>query len=134
MSTTTTEAAAQASAPAILDPRSVVKRLVQPVTGVFEGVWGAGRWIWHFDLGAAVLAGEQTARFVKTAVKKGKEVEPTLLKPFRKAGDSVSDALGEVGTRLKKIAKPAPAARHSTGRSASNRRARAMRTAPITAH
>ena len=64
------------------------------------------RWIWRFDLGAVVLVGEQTARFVKAAVKKGEEVEPTLTKPFKKVEDSVSGALGEVGTRLKGIAKP----------------------------
>ena len=134
MSTTTTGAAARDSAPAARDLKPVMKRLVQPVTDVFGGLWGAGRWIWHFDLGAVVLVSEQTARFVKDAVKKGEEVEPALIKPFRKAGDSVSEAVGGVGTRLKGIAKAASAAGHTRARTAPNRRARATRTATVSAH
>jgi hypothetical protein len=130
MSTTTMDAVAQAGAPAA----PVMKRLMQPVTDVFGGIWGVGRWIWHFDLGATVLVGEQTARFVKAAVERGKEVEPSLIKPFRKAGESVNEALGEVGTRLKGIAQPEPAAEHSGGPTAHNRRTRATRTAPAKAH
>jgi hypothetical protein len=133
MSATTMDAAAQASGPAARKPKPLMKRIVQPVTDVFGGVWGVGRWIWHFDLGAAVLVGEQTTRFVKAAVEKGKEVEPALIKPFRKAGENVSEAIGEVGTRIKGIAKPITAAGHS-GRSVPNRRARPMRTATAKAH
>ena len=124
--TTTMDAAAQAGAAA----KPLMKRLVQPVTDVFGGVWGVGRWIWHFDLGAAVLVGEQTARFVKAAVERGIEVEPSLIKPFRKAGDSVNEALGEVGTRLKGIAKTASTAAHSGATTAHKARARATRPAP----
>jgi hypothetical protein len=131
MSTTTTmEAAAQAVAPA----KPVMKRLMQPVTDMFGGIWGAGRWVWHFDLGATVLVGEQTARFVKAAVERGKEIEPSLIKPFRKAGDSVNEALDEAGTRLKGIAKSVAAAGDSVASTAHKPRARATRTAPIKAH
>ncbi len=129
MSTTTMDAAAQASAPATEKPTAVIKRLARPATDVFKGAWGVGRWIWHFDLGAVVLVGEQTAGFVKAAVKRGIEVEPALMKPFRRAGDSVSEALGEVGTNLKGIAKPASAPGHPRSQSGQNRRARAKRTA-----
>lgn len=106
------DAVAQTSAPATETPpvseasKPAIKSLLQPMTYTLERLSGLVRWIWHFDLGAAVLVGEQTARFVKAAVEKGKEVEPSLTKPFKKAEDSVSGALGEVGARLKGIAKP----------------------------
>ncbi len=128
MGTTTMDAAAHAGAAVIQKPTAVIKRIAQPATEMFGKVWGVGRWIWHFDLGAAVLVGEQTARFVNAAVEKGKEVEPALMKPFRKAGDSVSEALDEVGTRLKGIARPASTSGHPRSQAGRNRRARATRT------
>jgi hypothetical protein len=115
MSATTMDAAVLTSAPATEVPpatdagKPVISRLLKPVTAVLGGGLDAALWIWHFELGAAVLVGEQTARFVKAAVERGKEVEPSVTKPFRKAEESVSEALGDVGTRLKGMAKPAPA-------------------------
>ncbi len=129
MSTTTMDAATQASASATKETAAMIKRLAQPAREMFGRVWGVGRWIFHFDIGAAALVGEQTARFVNAAVAKGKEVEPALMKPFRKAGDSVSEALGEMGTHLKEIAKPAHAPRHARSQSGQSRRTRAARTA-----
>ena len=111
MNATTMDAAAHTRAPVTEVPKPVVRRLLEPVTEVLGGVLGLVRWIWRFDLGAVVLVGEQTARFVRAAVRKGEEVEPTLTKPFKKVEDSVSGALGEVGTGLKGVTKPlAPSA------------------------
>lgn len=134
MNATTMDAAAQTSAPSTEALKPAIRRLAQLVTDVWGGVSGLARWVWYFDLGAAVLVGEQAARFVGAAVEKGKEVEPNLTKPFRKAGDSVSGAIGEVGTRLKGIAKPVSTAGHPSGRSAHSRRDRATRTHPKSAH
>ena len=106
MNATTMDAAAHTRAPATEVRKPVVRRLLEPVTGVLWGVFGVVRWIWRFDVGTVVLIGEQSVRFVKAAVKRGEEVEPTLAKPFKRAEDSVSGAFGEVGTRLKGVAKP----------------------------
>ncbi|MFN7999196.1 MAG: hypothetical protein U0Q18_36590 [Bryobacteraceae bacterium] len=106
MNATTMDAAAHTRAPATEISKPVVRRLLEPVTEVLGGVFEVVRWIWCLDVGTVVLIGEQSVRFVKAAVKRGEEVEPTLAKPFKRAQGTVSGALGEAGTRLKGIAKP----------------------------
>ncbi|MGE5646851.1 MAG: hypothetical protein ACM336_13775 [Acidobacteriota bacterium] len=58
------------------------------------------RGVWYASLGLAAVIGEETGRIVGTLVKKGREIEPSVLETGRKAGQGVSDA----GARLKGLA------------------------------
>lgn len=119
MSTTTMDAVALTSPPVTETPptteapptseasKPAAKSFLRPVADVLGVVPAAALWVWRFDVGATVLIGEQTARFVKAAVDRGKEVEPSIIKPFKKAEHSVTGALDEVGERLKGIGKAA---------------------------
>lgn len=64
------------------------------------------RWIWWFDLGVVAITGRQVVRLVNAVVEKGKEVEPTVVKPFKKAEGAVGDALSDLGSRVKTTVKP----------------------------
>jgi poly(hydroxyalkanoate) granule-associated protein len=66
-------------------------------------VAGLARTVWWAGLGMVVLAGEQGTKLVKAAIERGKECEPSLTEPIKKAGGGVSHAAGELGTRLKGI-------------------------------
>lgn len=103
MEATTMDKAAPRSASVTESPASMGESLFVPVAKVGEFL----RWIWWLDLGAVALVGEQTARLFKAIVAKGKEVEPSVLKPFQKAESAINEAIGEVGSRLNVTAKPA---------------------------
>jgi poly(hydroxyalkanoate) granule-associated protein len=61
------------------------------------------RSIWWFGLGAVAFAGAFTAQLVNSLVQRGKEVEPQLGSPLKKAEEGVSEALAGAGTRLKEF-------------------------------
>lgn len=71
--------------------------IAAPVLSILHQVWLAG-------LGAATLAGKETARLVDTLVEKGKEVEPAVIERGKQVGADLSDAAQEVGTRVKDMA------------------------------
>jgi poly(hydroxyalkanoate) granule-associated protein len=62
------------------------------------------RGVWYASLGLAAVLGEETGRFVGTLVKKGREIEPSVLEKGRKAGQGVSDAVEDVGGKLRGLA------------------------------
>ena len=68
--------------------------------------------MWWLGLGLLATVGEQTARAAEALVDKGREVEPAVLKPVRRAGSSVFDATEGAGARLRRglgnIPVPAP--------------------------
>lgn len=71
--------------------------IATPVLSILHQVWLAG-------LGAATLAGKETAKLVDTLVEKGKEVEPTVIEKGKQVGAELSGAAQEVGTRVKDMA------------------------------
>jgi hypothetical protein len=56
-----------------------------------------------FGLGLAALAVEGTGWLLKSATRKGKEVAPSVAKPFKSAGAKMEDAMGGVGAGLKDV-------------------------------
>jgi poly(hydroxyalkanoate) granule-associated protein len=61
------------------------------------------RSIWWFGLGAIAFAGAFSAQLVSSLVQRGKEVEPRLSKPLKRAEEGVSGAITGAGTRLKEL-------------------------------
>jgi len=68
-----------------------------------QAVLGALHQAWWFTLGLVVVAGEGTAKLAKTAVERGKNVEPSLKASLQKTEGGLSDALTGVGSRLKGV-------------------------------
>lgn len=68
-----------------------------------ESVLKALHHVWWFGLGLAVVTGEQAVKLARTAVDRGRSVEPSLKPPLQKAERGLSDALAGVGTRLKEV-------------------------------
>ena len=71
-----------------------VAQVAEPVVGVVRGLW-------YLSVGLVAVAGEQTGRAVKTLIEKGRQVQPAIIEQGKKAGEGVSDAVGEVGEKLK---------------------------------
>ncbi|HWR54778.1 MAG TPA: phasin family protein [Bryobacteraceae bacterium] len=71
--------------------------IATPVLSILHQVWLAG-------LGAATLAGKETAKLVDTLVEKGKEVEPGVIDRGKQMGAELSGAAQEVGSRVKDVA------------------------------
>ncbi len=61
-----------------------------PVLDALRHVWWAG-------LGLVAVAGEQSGQVLSALVEKGKQVEPTVLEHSKKAGQDVSEAVGDIG-------------------------------------
>lgn len=95
METTTMDAAGSTGIPTTEVSAADAGSTLRPMLGALHQVW------W-FSLGLVVVAGEQTARLVKTAVARGKDVEPSVSGTFKKAGGGLSGALKGVGGRLGK--------------------------------
>jgi poly(hydroxyalkanoate) granule-associated protein len=72
--------------------------VLEPVAGLLRGVWWLG-------LGTVVVVGEQTGRLVTALVERGREVEPAVIEPLKKAQGGVSAAVGEAGAGLKELRK-----------------------------
>lgn len=79
-------------------PSAAAKKVLQPVGAVLRGVW------W-FGLGTAVVAGEQAGKLVSALVEKGKEAEPSVREPLKKAADGAASALEDAGAKLKVMGK-----------------------------
>ena len=60
--------------------------------------------VWYAGLGLVAVVGEQTGRLVGSLVRKGREVEPSVLERSRKARHEVSEAVDDVSVRLKDLA------------------------------
>ena len=60
--------------------------------------------VWYAGLGLAAVVGEQTGRLVGALVRKGRQVEPSVLDRGRKARHGVSEAVDDVSVRLKDLA------------------------------
>lgn len=59
---------------------------------------------WWFTLGLVVTVVEQAARVADALVVKGREIEPTIAAPVRRAASEVSGAAGGAGARLRHAA------------------------------
>ncbi len=68
-----------------------------------EPVIDALRHVWWAGLGLAAVAGEQTGRVLNALVEKGREVEPTVVEQSKRAGHEVSEAVDDVGDRLRQF-------------------------------
>ena len=56
-----------------------------------------------FGLGLIAYAVQGTGWLIKATTEKGREVAPTIATPFKAAGETVEEALGGVGSRLKSM-------------------------------
>lgn len=68
---------------------SAAADVFEPVAKVAQGIWWAG-------LGLIVLVGDQGTKLVSAAIKRGKEFEPNLTEPIKKAGAGVETQLKHV--------------------------------------
>jgi polyhydroxyalkanoate synthesis regulator phasin len=59
---------------------------------------------WWLGLGLLATVGEQTARVADALVQKGREVEPAVLRPVKRAASSVSEATEGASAQLRRIA------------------------------
>jgi len=76
----------------------------QGAAGEKHGIPSGGlHTLWWFGLGAVAAAGTLAATMGKNLVQRGKQVEPSLGQPFKKAEDTVSTLLTDTGTRLKEF-------------------------------
>lgn len=70
----------------------------------FAAVGAAVQQTWWFALGLVATVVEQAARAADALVEKGREIEPTIVAPVRRAASEVSGAAGGAGARLKHAA------------------------------
>lgn len=68
---------------------------------VTESIAGALHQAWLAGLGLVAVAAEETGHLLGTLVAKGKEVEPNVLEQGKKLSQEVSEAVGDMGARLK---------------------------------
>jgi polyhydroxyalkanoate synthesis regulator phasin len=59
---------------------------------------------WWLGLGLLATVGEQTSRVADALVQRGREVEPAVLKPVKRAASGVSEATESAGSRLRRMA------------------------------
>jgi hypothetical protein len=59
---------------------------------------------WWLGLGLLATLGERTARVADVLVQKGREVEPAVLRPVKRAASSVSEATEGASARLRRVA------------------------------
>lgn len=98
MEATTMDAAGSSVPPAAKTEETAAGKSAGVLLGALQGVW------W-FSLGTLAVAGEQTGRLVNLLVQRGKEAEPSLRGPLKKAEGGVTTALSDAGTQLKKLGK-----------------------------
>ena len=75
----------------------VVQKTFNPVAAVGTALHQT----WWLALGIVATVVEQAARVADTLVEKGRDVEPTVLRPVRRAAAEVTDAAEGAGERLR---------------------------------
>lgn len=68
---------------------------------VTESIADALHQAWLASLGLVAVAAEETGHLLGTLVAKGKEVEPGIIEQGKKLSQEVSQAVGDMGAKLK---------------------------------
>jgi poly(hydroxyalkanoate) granule-associated protein len=68
---------------------------------VTESIAGAMHQTWLAGLGLVAVVAEETGHLLGTLVAKGKQVEPNVIEQGKKLSQEVSQAVGDMGAKLK---------------------------------